>query len=170
MIPVLLCIFIQTSGEDVLFKGYYLRQLGAVTRIFWVAPVLVAAIFVAAHIGNPDVVDKLWILVPVFFINELFIIYLTIRTGGMEIPLVLHWFNNTMIMLFLAERTTQANDLTLWVFDKPLNAADYEASDIVIVITALIFNGFFLLAFCWSRSPFYVPPVTEQEPPTEKGL
>jgi len=33
LLPLALVILVQTSGEDVFFKGYLLRQLGAATRV-----------------------------------------------------------------------------------------------------------------------------------------
>jgi membrane protease YdiL (CAAX protease family) len=161
LMPLLLFTLVQTSGEDAFFKGYLLRQLGAVIRISWIAPMFVVVVFVILHVGNPDMKDNLWMLIPMFVVNELLAIYLLMRSGGMEIPLVLHWLNNVYIFLFVAERGTQSNDLTLWVYERFEDEAINRANDILSMAVTLIFAGLLLLAFCWRRSPFYVPPMAE---------
>jgi membrane protease YdiL (CAAX protease family) len=163
LVPLLLFTLVQTSGEDAFFKGYLLRQLGAVTRVSFIAPMVVAAVFFCLHVGNPDMTNNLWIHMPMFVVTELLAIYLLMRSGGMEIPLVLHWFNNVYICLFVAERGTQSNDLTLWVFERFEDEAINRSFDILSLVYSLISVGLLLLAFCWRRSPFYVPSMAEQE-------
>ena len=161
-VPLFLCILLQTSGEDAFFKGYLLRQFGAVTGIFWIAPVVVTVGFVIIHVDNPDLTDNLSILIPMFVVTELLAIYLLMRSGSMEIPLALHGFNNVYAILFVAEEGTQSNDLSLWVYERIEDEAINRANDIISLVYTLIFSGLLLLAFCWRRSPFYVPSMAEQ--------
>ncbi len=155
-VPLMLFILIQTSGEDVFVKGYLLRQLGAATAVFWLAPVVVVAAFVALHLGNPDFSETLWLLLPLFVASELVIVYLMLRTGGMEAPLTLHWTNNTLIFLLFAERASQANDLTLFVWDNdPATITD----DVIRVgVLGVLYLGAQLAAFTWPRSPLFLEP------------
>jgi membrane protease YdiL (CAAX protease family) len=156
-LPLALLTVLQTSGEDVFFKGYLLRQFGAATRVFWFAPTIVIIFFVSLHIGNADLQDHLWMLVPLFVLSEAMIVYLIMRTGGMEVALTWHWLNNTWIILFIAERATQANDATLFVFDEDQNTIvdDVVGNGLYVVFLAVQF-----LAFIWRRSPFYLAPHT----------
>lgn len=162
-VPMLLCVLLQTSGEEALFRGYLLRQLGAVTLVRWIAPVVVVSVFTSLHLSNDDMTDNQWIIIPWFVIGELLVIYLLMRSGSMEIPVVLHWINNSWVFLVVAEKGVQSNDLTLWVYEKAGNEAAHRASDIESLASSLIFGGLLLLAFCWRRSPFYVPPMAEQD-------
>lgn len=154
-VPLALLTLVQTSGEDVFFKGYVLRQLGAASKVFWFAPTVVVLVFVSLHIGNPDLQAGLWMLLPLFVVSELMMIYFTMRTGGMEVALCWHWFNNATIFLLVAERTTQANEVTLFVFDE----------DPTTIVDDAVSNGLYaaflviqLLAFLWRRSPFFLEP------------
>lgn len=154
LIPASFAVLIQTSGEDVFFKGFLLRQVGAATGIAWVAPTIVIAVFVSLHLGNPDVVHALWVVLPVFIASEAMIVYLTMRTGGMEVALVLHWANNFILMMLIAEQDTQANELTVFVFDDdPTTIADD--------VPGLVIYGLFIVAqlavHTWERSPFVLP-------------
>lgn len=155
LVPLAALTLVQTSGEDVFFKGYLLRHLGAATGAAWFAPVVVVVGFVSLHLGNADLQAAVWILLPLFVISEMMIIYFVMRTGGMEVALSWHWFNNVTIFLLVAERTTQANDVTLFVFDEdPTTIADDA-------VTGLLYAAFLviqLVAFTWRRSPFFLEP------------
>lgn len=165
-LPLAALIFLQTSGEDVLFKGYLLRQLGAATAVFWLAPVVITVGFVWLHLGNPDLDETLWLLLPLFVASELVIIYLMLRTAGMEVPLTLHWTNNAVIFLLIAERESQANDLTVFVWDEdPTTLTD----DIIGVgILGSLYLVAQLVAFTWGKSPLFLPrSELPQQSPTE---
>lgn len=163
LIPVLIATLVQTSGEDVLFKGLLLRQLGAVTRLFWVAPLLISASFTALHIGNPDLEQNLVLVLIPFVLSELSIIGLLMWTGGMEIPLVAHWVNNTYVTLFLAERGTQSNELTIFVSEQ-LGDVDAVSVDQWNLFWFAIFIVLIVAGIVWNRSPFYVARYTWQTP------
>ncbi len=169
-VPLAALTLFQTSSEDVFFKGFLFRQLGAATALWWLAPVLITGAFVWLHIGNPDLDDLLWLVVPYFVLSELFIVYLIMRTGGMEAALAIHWLNNFFIFLFLAEAATQSNELTLFVFDDdPTTALD----DTVGVGGAVVAIGIQFIAFTWQKSPFYLEhhgwkPEPESQPPLQQ--
>ena len=163
LIPMSVVILIQTSGEDVFFKGLLLRQIGAATGVTWFAPLVVVAVFVALHVGNPDLQQNLLLVLSLFAVSDLVIVYLVMRTGGLEAALVLHWVNNASITFLVAEEGTQANDLTLFVTEQ---LADDAALDNDI-IDATFFSAYLLLllvGLLWHRSPFVVE---RWEPSTE---
>ncbi|MEM9615065.1 MAG: CPBP family intramembrane glutamic endopeptidase [Actinomycetota bacterium] len=161
-LPLLVIVLLQTSAEDVFFKGYLLRQLGAVTRVVWLAPPIVISVFVLLHVTNPDVQTNRELALTYFVASEALIIFLLLRTGGMEVPLTAHWVNNTMILLLVGERTTQANDLTLFVYDEqPLGLVGTLVAGAVLAA----YLGAQLLAYTWPRSPFHLPHYEPPLPP-----
>jgi len=166
-VPMVIILFIQTSGEDVFFKGYLLRQFGAVSLIWWLAPLVVVSVFVVLHVGNPDLEENIWLFIPIFLLSEAVVIYLLVRTQGMEIPLVLHWFNNFALFFIYSEAGTQSNDLTLWVHERSEDDAVALAGDIESVIGYSIYLLLLLFFLLWPRSPFYVGPPAEIELPVE---
>ena len=168
LVPMAIATLFQTSGEDVFFKGFLLRQTGAIVPLWWFAPPIISLIFVSLHIGNPDIRDQLWLIVPYFLISELFIVYLLMRTGGMEAALTTHWWNNFFIFWILAEAATQSNDLTLFVFDEDPSTVSDEA---LAVALALIGIGIQFVAFVSRKSPFFLDhhrwePSPSPPPPT----
>ena len=55
LIVVLLLIPLQTSFEEVLFRGYLMQGLGLAFRYPWIALVFTSAIFGAMHMANPEI-------------------------------------------------------------------------------------------------------------------
>ena len=169
LVPIALVTLFQTSAEDVFFKGYLLRQVGAAAPLWWFAPLVVTIAFVSLHVGNPDVSSELLIVLPYFVISELFIIYLVMRTGGMEASLITHWWNNFFIFVVLAEAATQANDLTLFVFDDDTSTSVDDAWALGGAVVGIVIQ---YVGFTWRRSPFYLdhhgwtpPPLPPSPPP-----
>lgn len=165
--PVVVATLVQTTGEDVFFKGYLLQQLGAVTKVGWLAPLLITSVFALGHVGNSDIQKDIIFVMILFASSELVIIYLLIRTAGMEVPFVLHWTNNIVIFLLIAEADTQANDLTLWVTAAPSEDATPLLTNIVSSAVYFGYMGVLALGLLWPRSPFYVGPRPVIDPPTD---
>lgn len=168
-LPALAATLVQTSGEDAYFKGLLLHRLGAVVRIAWIAPVIVTCGFVALHIGNPDVASDLWIMLPLFVLSELVIMYLILRTGGIEAAFALHWVNNVVVFLLVADRGTQANDLTVVTYENPVTESVLSGELLRGLAAYLVFLTLLVAALVWRRSPFwlmpYETPVLNEPPP-----
>lgn len=83
---------LQSAGEEYLFRGWIMQQMGAAFRHRWAA--LVAAIIVSSGLfalahGSLDV----WVLLDLMGMATGMVI-LTWRTGGLEAAVVLHAINN----------------------------------------------------------------------------
>jgi membrane protease YdiL (CAAX protease family) len=86
-------------GEEVLFRGWLLRQLGALTRNPAILIILDGAIFAAGHFQfGPDALLERTILGGAFA-------YMTLRLGGVEFSTGAHLANNLMVVLFLEPLT-----------------------------------------------------------------
>lgn len=92
LVLMLLTTPLQSAGEEYLFRGWIMQQMGAAFRHRWaalVASVLVSsALFALAH-GSLDV----WVLLDLMGMATGMVI-LTWRTGGLEAAVVLHAVNN----------------------------------------------------------------------------
>jgi membrane protease YdiL (CAAX protease family) len=86
-------------GEEVLFRGWLLRQISALTRNPAVIIVLDGVIFAAGHFQfGPDALLERTILGGAFA-------YMTLRLGGVEFSTGAHLANNLLIVLFLEPLT-----------------------------------------------------------------
>jgi membrane protease YdiL (CAAX protease family) len=86
-------------GEEVLFRGWLLRQISTLTRNPAVIIVLDGVIFAAGHFQfGPDALLERTILGAAFA-------YMTLRLGGVEFSTGAHLANNLLIVLFLEPLT-----------------------------------------------------------------
>lgn len=92
---------IQTSTEELLFRGYLLQGLGRLIRQP-VALTLVASFpFAIAHFGNPEMArSDVWIGLT-YFLLAAFLTLITLKDGRLELALGVHAANNLFIVLLV---------------------------------------------------------------------
>jgi len=93
-------------GEEILFRGWLLRQLGGVIRSWGPLMLLNGAIFAAAHLDfAPEAFLERWIMGAGFT-------YMTLRLGGVELSSGVHFANNLIIVLFIQPLTLKPSPNT----------------------------------------------------------
>ena|SRR5690348_3165153 len=86
-------------GEEILFRGWLLRELAALSRNPWVLIPINGIVFAAAHLQfAPDTFLERAILGGAFT-------YMTLRVGGVELSTGAHLANNLLIILFVEPLT-----------------------------------------------------------------
>ena len=89
-----LLIPIQTSTEELIFRGYLMQGFGRLFRNRWVPLLFTSLIFGSLHIVNPEV-EKLGMGVMFYYIGTgLFLGVLTLMDEGTELALGFHAANN----------------------------------------------------------------------------
>jgi membrane protease YdiL (CAAX protease family) len=89
-----LFIPLQTSFEELLFRGYLMQGLGIMVKNRWFPLIVTSIIFGVLHMANPEV-DKLGPVVMVFYIGTgLLFGIVTLMDEGTELALGLHAINN----------------------------------------------------------------------------
>ncbi len=95
-----LIIPLQTSLEELLFRGYFMQGIGALARNKWVPLIITSVCFGLLHGANPEV-QKLGNITMIFYIGTGFFYGITtLMDEGTELALGLHAANN-MIAAFL---------------------------------------------------------------------
>jgi membrane protease YdiL (CAAX protease family) len=91
---------LQTSLEELLFRGYFMQGLGVLAKNKWVPLLITSVCFGLLHGANPEV-QKLGSILMVFYIGTGFFYGITtLMDEGTELALGLHAANN-MIAAFL---------------------------------------------------------------------
>ena len=85
---------LQTTTEELLFRGYIMQGLGRVIRNPWLMIVLSALIFTLPHAGNPEVGSAPWLVLPQYFIIGALMAAVTLRDGRLELAIGIHAANN----------------------------------------------------------------------------
>lgn len=97
---VLLLTPMQTTAEELLFRGYLLQASGHLGRNVWLLALLNGFLFMIPHLGNPELAADA-ILLPLFFLSiGAFFAFITLRDNSAELAIGAHAANNLYAALF----------------------------------------------------------------------
>lgn len=129
---------IQTSFEELLFRGYLLQGLGVLFKNRWLPLVLTGSIFGLLHAANPEVA-KLGYITMVFYIGTgLFYGMLTLMDEGTELALGFHAINNITAAVFVTTNWTVFQTDALYI-DHSEPSVSLEMFFPVLVLYPLMF-------------------------------
>jgi membrane protease YdiL (CAAX protease family) len=90
---------LQSSAEELFFRGYLLQGLGLRLRSRWLLAIITGLIFAALHIENPEVGSEFWLVMGFYFLFGLALALFTLRDNGLELALGIHAANNLFTAL-----------------------------------------------------------------------
>ena len=85
---------IQTSAEEILFRGYFLQGMARITRNGTILCVLSGVIFAVPHFLNPEMEIDFLLLALFYFSFGVFLGWITLRSQSLELALGVHAANN----------------------------------------------------------------------------
>ncbi len=148
---VVLLTSLQTSTEELFFRGYLLQGIGY--RLGkGMAIVLPSLLFMLLHLSNPEVTsqdswDAFASLVVYYFMIGAFLAWLTIKDDGLELALGVHAANN--IATFLLVTSTNSVIPSPAIF----SISEFKANFGVVISTAIMLWVFSFVAFRLLRRP-----------------
>lgn len=136
----LLLLPLQTSFEELLFRGYLMQGIGIMAKNRWVPLVITSLIFGLMHIANPEIGKLGYSVLSVYIGLGLFFGIITLMDDGMELALGFHAANNMVIALLVTSDWTalQTNSVFLDI-SEPSAVGQIIPVFIVIPIVTLIF-------------------------------
>jgi uncharacterized protein len=142
---------IQTTAEELFFRGYLLQATGRVTGAGTLARRLVAAIingilFALPHAANPEVQLDPVLLMLFFFGMGAFLAWITLEDGTAELAIGAHAANNLFVALLVNYDRSALPTPALVMTDR----LDPLYSLIAFIVSAVIFT---LLVFTVLRRP-----------------
>jgi len=99
-LAALVLIPIQTSAEEIFFRGYVLQSAGLVVRQPLVLAALSGVLFALPHAANPEVGAGFLPVMGFYFLFGAALAWLTLHDGGLELALGVHAGNNLFTALF----------------------------------------------------------------------
>lgn len=102
LLPALIGILIQTSAEEVLFRGYLQQHLATLSASPWVWMVLPSAVFGLAHYAPGTYGSNAWYVVIWATLFGLVTADLTARAGTLGPAITLHFLSNASAFLLIA--------------------------------------------------------------------
>lgn len=90
---------IQSSAEELFFRGYLLQGLGRLTGQWLLLAGLTGLVFALLHIENPEVGAEFWLVMAFYFVFGVALALITLRDNGLELALGVHAANNLFTAL-----------------------------------------------------------------------
>ncbi len=146
LIVVLLIIPLQTSFEEVLFRGYLMQGLGLAFRYPWIALVFTSVVFGAMHMANPEIETYgtwlIWSYIQIGLVMGI----LTLMDEGLELALGLHAMHNIYASIFVTFPSSALATPALFT----LKEMDAEMMYLYSTIAQVIFLVVCALVYKWT--------------------
>jgi len=140
---------VQTSFEELLFRGYFMQGLGVVFKNNFVPLFVTSIIFGLLHGFNPEF-DKLGPMVMVYYIGTGFLFGIsTLMDDGTELSLGMHAANNIVAAIFVSMNWTVFQTDALFI-DISEPSIGFEMVLPVFIIYPLVLFVF-SKKYCWTN-------------------
>lgn len=140
---------LQTSFEEILFRGYLMQGIGAFTKNRWFPLLFTSIVFGLLHGANPEV-EKLGYISMVFYIGTgVFYGITTLMDEGIELALGLHAANNIVAAFFITTDWTVFQTDALYI-DTSEPSVGWEMFFPVLVLYPLLLF-FFSKKYGWNN-------------------
>jgi uncharacterized protein len=138
-LPVALLLTpIQTSAEELFFRGYLLQGWGLIVRQPILLTLVASLPFALVHFGNPEM-DRGAIWIALTYVGlAIFLTAITLRDNGLELALGVHAANNLFIVLFVNAQDSALRSPALILQTIPTEPP--------ITFLSLLLSA---IAFCW---------------------
>ena len=97
LLPLILVLTpLQTTAEELFFRGYLLQGLGLRTRRTVVLVAVSGLLFAVHHLGNPEVGSGFALLATYYFLFGAFATVVALRAGSLHLVIGIHAANNLL--------------------------------------------------------------------------
>ncbi len=137
----LILIPIQTSAEELFFRGYLLQWIGLRLKNKWVLAFIIGVLFFLPHAVNPEMASNAVLMGLGYFAFGFFAALITLQDSGMELALGLHAANNLFSALFANYTVTALLSPSLFTVQTLDAAYGLISSIIAMTVFYMIFFG-----------------------------
>ena len=107
---------IQSSYEEIMFRGYLAQGVAAWTKNKWMVILLPSLLFGSLHILNPEIQEYgFWITMPQYIIFGLVFGLVTVLDNGTEIAMGAHSANNAFLSIVITSKASVLQTNALFV-------------------------------------------------------
>ena len=150
--PVAVLVCVQSSAEELLFRGYLMQTLGARSRSVLVWGLAPALLFALLHIQGGSVADAqagppAWAILAATFIAGAELAVLAWWTGGLGAPMAAHAVNN-LVAFLLVTPSTEIGKVALYT-DPFMMRADWPLWASLTMLAAIALQAGLTLGLFW---------------------
>jgi membrane protease YdiL (CAAX protease family) len=105
---------LQTTTEELLFRGYLLLALGLLTQRTWLMVAINTVLFGVPHLLNPELSAGSALLAANYFLFGAFFALLTLRDNRLELAIGAHAANNLFATLVVNHENSSLPTQAIW--------------------------------------------------------
>lgn len=140
LLPVVVILTaIQTTAEELLFRGYVLQTLGSLTRRIWLLVGASALLFGVLHLANPEASASLPLAAAFYVATGAFFTWITLRDNRLELALGAHAAGN-LTVLVVNTSTTSLPVRPVW----EVSEIDPVSNLVAFLLVAAVFSWLML--------------------------
>lgn len=152
-LPVVLVLTpIQTTVEELFFRGFLLQMTGLIIRNRYLIIVVSAVIFMLVHLGNPEVALGPIAMALNYFVVGAFLTFITWKNNGLEVAIGIHAATNLSAGLIVNYTNSALKTESLFL----CTSMDPVESLVSFCVTAAIFYLFMFGGRITLRKPWIV--------------
>ena len=137
VVAVLFLVPIQTTSEELLFRGFLLQWGGKFTQNPIILTIIVGGIFGGLHFFNPEMeYGAFWVALDYLSMGFIWT-YISIKTNSSEFSIGAHAANNMFLCLFLTMEDTVYGDIPSLFVTTNINGM---ISTLTTIVTGVIFS------------------------------
>ncbi len=106
---------IQTSTEELFFRGYILQGLGLITKQPLILMIINGFLFMLPHLANPEVQRGFLWMALYYFSFGVFCTLLTLKDNRLELAFGAHAANNLFVILFVSTKDSAIQVPAIWL-------------------------------------------------------
>ncbi len=134
LLPVAGIVLLQSSAEELAFRGFMQQYLARLTGMRWVYYLIPSALWALMHLGNYDGVWMRWCFVISTFLMGLILADWADLRGSLIGPIVIHFVNNFYAVCIVSNSLDPVPS-SIWMMD--LSAMSDQAIGIFSIISSL---------------------------------
>ncbi len=139
LIVLLALLFIQTTAEELFFRGYLAQWIAKATRSRWILSLAIGAIFTVPHMLNPEVIGlgglEYLLGISGYFMVGFALTWVCVSSGTIELAVGAHFANNFLVSVLISPENSVLG-----------SASFFAASETDILGTAVL-TAFIAIAF-----------------------
>lgn len=142
--PALFILFLQTTAEELVFRGYLQQQLAARFKSRWIWWLLPSLIFGLGHFNPTQFGGNAWIVVAITTLMGLILADVTARFGSLSPAMGIHFANNLVVMLFM-NTPGQLSGMSLYLYSMDMQGAELKYA--MLFSLAVMLVGYTIFMF-----------------------
>jgi len=149
IILVFALIPLQTTSEELLFRGYLAQGIAASTNSRWMAILIPGLLFGMMHFTNPEVKEfGFWLAMSQYILFGLMYGLVSVLDDGIELAIGMHAANNIFLSIFVTHSASALQTDALF----EVKTIDPVKDLIVLIVSLLIVLAYFAYRYKWNFS------------------